>query len=126
MQIARSFDDGIQTFSYIVSNQGTGPALIKYVKVSSDSTYIKRWADIPEFRHFSQTHINGITLPAEHSVTPFEYKGDQFPVVMKLDEDIAIELCYCSIYDECWVTNKSGTTRSVEECSMEQEQAFLQ
>jgi hypothetical protein len=44
----------------------------------------------------------------------------------KVDENLSIELCYCSIYEECWVTNRKNTPQPVEICIIDDADRFLQ
>jgi len=124
LEVFRSF--GGNSFSYGISNSGTGPALIKYVTIKNDSTYIKMWKEIEAFKNIRQSHISNRTLSPQNSITPVSYQGDDAKELLKADEFISIELCYCSIYDECWVIDKNNRPESVAVCAMENKQIFLQ
>ena len=71
LEIFRSF--GGDSFSYLVTNNGTGPALIKYVTIKNDSTYIKMWKEIDAFKNIRQSHISNRTLSPQNSITPVSY-----------------------------------------------------
>ena len=114
------------TFSYGVINSGMGPALIKYVTVKYDSKYIKHWSDIDLFKDIMQSHLSGRTLASQKTITPVLYKGKDARSLLKADELIDIELCYCSIYEECWVINGNNQAKLVEECSVDNKHRFLQ
>jgi hypothetical protein len=76
LEIFRSFNSN--SFSYDVSNSGTGPALIKYAKVQDGSTYIKTWEEIELFKNIRQSHISNRTLSPQNSITPVIYKGGNY------------------------------------------------
>jgi len=124
LELARSFGDN--SFSYIVSNNGTGPALIKYARVNDGTKYIKVWAEIELFMNIFQSHIGNRTLPPQSTITPLLYKGDNTKSILKADYSISIEVCYCSIYEECWVVDRNNRPTAVESCSIDEKQVFSQ
>ncbi|GIU08707.1 hypothetical protein TUM4261_15830 [Shewanella sp. c952] len=124
LEIFRSF--GNDNFSYGVSNNGTGPAIIKYAAITYKSKPIKSWDEIPEIPRFTQSHISQRILPSEKTIQPLIYKGAQNRLFLTIDNDIKISLCYCSIYDQCWITDRSNDPLSVDECTIEQKLRFLQ
>ena len=124
LELHRSFSD--ETFSYAVLNSGMGPALIKHVTVEYDSKYIKRWKDINSFSSFMQSHISGRTLAAQKNITALYYKGEDVSLFLKADGLIKTEVCYCSIYDECWVIGGNNQPSPVEECVVNDKHRFLQ
>jgi hypothetical protein len=124
LEIFRSFNGN--SFSYGVSNNGTGPALIKYAKVKDGSKYIKTWKEIKPFQNIRQSHIGNRTLSPQSSITPVSYKGENAKALVEADGSISIELCYCSIYEECWVIDRSNRPTAVEACSIDNKKIFLQ
>ena len=124
LEIFRSFNGN--SFSYGVSNSGTGPALIKYAKIHDGLKYIKQWKDIKGLKDFRQSHLSNRTLPPQKNITPLSYQGDHIKAYLVADKLISIELCYCSIYDECWLIDKSNHPVNVAACLIDEEQSFLQ
>ncbi|MCQ8850475.1 hypothetical protein NQT74_17990 [Alteromonas stellipolaris] len=124
IEISRSHN--VDSFSYGVANKGTGPALIKYAKVYSGTKFLKKWSELPEFKNISQSHLNNTTLPSGHSITPLKYKGESVSDILAIDNNIEIELCYCSIYEDCWVVDRTNITQPVNSCSVRTEHAFWQ
>lgn len=124
LELFRSYND--EEFSYGVANKGTGPAVIRYAKVSVGSEPIKRWSEVSAFSNIIQSHISGITVPSQQIVTPLRYREEQISDILELDKTISIELCYCSIYEECWTVSRSNETQQVEQCSESSEDAFEQ
>lgn len=124
LEIFRSFSK--DSFGYGVSNNGTGPALIKYAKVKDDSKYIKKWIEIEAFQNIRQSHLSNRTLSPQSNITPVSYKGENAKDLVKADDLISIELCYCSIYKECWVIDRENRPKSVKACIADTKQTFLQ
>lgn len=124
LELFRSVSDN--SFSYSVSNNGNGPALIKYAKVKDGANYVKMWKEIELFQNITQSHIGNRTLSPQSTITPLLYEGDNTKAILKADDSISIELCYCSIYEECWVVNRSSRPTAVESCSIDDKQIFLQ
>jgi hypothetical protein len=73
LEIFRSF--GGESFSYGVTNSGTGPALIKYAKVQYGEKYIKTWNEIESFTNIRQSHIGNRTLPPQNTIKPVSHTG---------------------------------------------------
>ncbi|MDT0605222.1 hypothetical protein [Thalassotalea castellviae] len=124
LEIFRSFNGS--SFSYGVNNSGTGPALIKYAKVYDGSKYLKHWKDIEAFKNIRQSHLSNRTLSPQNSITPVSYKGKDAQKIAEADNSISIELCYCSIYDECWLIDRNNRPEEIEACMISEEQQFLQ
>jgi hypothetical protein len=124
LEIFRSYSGN--SFSYGVHNNGTGPALIKYAKVYDDKNYLKTWKELEAFKNVRQSHLSNRTLSPQKSITPVSYKGKNADKLAEADKFISIELCYCSIYDECWVIDRNNRPEEVEACVINEEQQFLQ
>jgi hypothetical protein len=124
IEISRNI--GAETFSYNVINSGTGPAIINYAKITYDSKFINLWSDIDVFDKIIQSHVGNHILSSQHTIQPLVYKGDKVKEILIADEMIKIELCYCSIYDECWVIDRENQPKPVEYCTAKTEELFLQ
>lgn len=124
LEIFRS--QNLNSFSYSIKNNGTGPALIQDVRVLNGTEYIQKWQDIPQFKNFLQSHVSNRTLPPQNMIKPVVYTGGSAPEFTKADEFIQIELCYCSIYQECWIVDRNNRPTPVEQCEVDEAQQFLQ
>ncbi|WP_044556071.1 hypothetical protein [Shewanella piezotolerans] len=124
VEIARSF--GKTFFNYQIANNGTGPAIIKHAAISYKSKPIKIWTDIPELPYITQSHLGNRIMPAESIIKPLTYEGAQYQQFLAIDDDIKISLCYCSIYDECWLVDRETAPKSVSECVIEEPLRFKQ
>ncbi|WP_299786815.1 hypothetical protein [uncultured Shewanella sp.] len=124
LEIFRSFGD--EHFEYGVTNSGNGPALIKYAVVQYKSDAIKYWGDIPDLPNFVQSHLGARILSPQNSIQPIVYRGEKSKEFLEADKFINIELCYCSIYEECWLTNRVNEPILVNSCSVDESRKFLQ
>ncbi|MEP0357208.1 MAG: hypothetical protein ABJH06_11425 [Paraglaciecola sp.] len=125
------YRSAVPTLSFHISNRGTGPALIKYAKINDGENYIKYWKDIPDFPTTTvQSHIGGMTLPSNESIPAIalheKSSQEHNQMFRKSMSSLTIELCYCSIYEECWFIDRNNNTRSVPSCEISEEQRFLQ
>ncbi|RTE87433.1 MULTISPECIES: hypothetical protein [Gammaproteobacteria] len=126
LEIFRSFS--AHSFSYSVSNRGTGPAIIKYAIVKADTQYIERWSDLDAFSsNVRQSHISTTTMSSGQTIKAIEYSGELASSgIAEVDATLSIELCYCSIYDECWLVDRTNENRPVSQCDATIEHGFEQ
>jgi len=131
LEIARSHDAEL-SHQYIVFNNGTGPALIKHAKVSFAGQPLKSWDQLlsnlgnPE-ASFSQSHIGNIVLPAQQKITAFHLRTPKAVAAYYANPaPVSIELCYCSIYDECWLVDRNNQPTEVAQCQIDESERFLQ
>lgn len=124
IELYRSYSG--ESFSYGVSNSGTGPAIIHHVTVKQGDSPIKVWKDIAAFADITQSYLTNRTLPAQSNITPLLYNGDKIQEVLKADKAITIELCYCSIYAECWVVDRINQPQPITNCEIDEKLKFLQ
>ncbi len=131
LEIYRSHH-GEQSHRYVVSNNGTGPALVKYARVTLDDKPLKSWNDLVSKLGvadtvFSQSHIGSIVLPAQQKITAFDLQVPKAVAAYYARPNPAsIELCYCSIYDECWLIDRRNQPTEVAHCEIDEAVRFLQ
>ncbi|WP_448212401.1 hypothetical protein [Colwellia sp. MEBiC06753] len=116
----------LDSFYYSIFNAGTGPALIQQVKVTVDGKVVKSWHDIEGLPVFTQSQVSRRILPAQQTIKPLLYQGDKIADLLKLNDSLTITLCYCSIYDECWLTDRNNKSVEVEHCAIDEKDRFLQ
>ncbi|HEX7917152.1 hypothetical protein [Rudaea sp.] len=116
-------EDGIpgrEAFTWRVDNNGVGPAKIESVRVLVDGQPYRNWAEVfakiapgQEF-HGQTSSLNGIVLPpSTNRETVVEMVKPNTPERAKAFLTAAprttIEVCYCSVYDECWLVRSLQT-----------------
>jgi hypothetical protein len=131
VEINRSYNAGTAQFYYIVSNKGTGPAVIKYASLTYDNKIVKSWPDYLQLRSghsvsHVQSQIGSIVLSAGETIKPVELRDAKVAKLLADQDNLQIELCYCSIYDECWVANRTDTPVATAECPIDDKRRFLQ
>jgi hypothetical protein len=131
--------------NFNITNGGVGPALIKQVRFkynNQTSTNIfdflndccskefnKLTSDSSKTSEFSQdswvtSSLNNVILPAQDKLEFFKlYKGelsaDLWDKLNVERRNLSVELCYCSLLDECYVTEKRGVVESVAACPID-------
>lgn len=116
----------------VVINQGIGPARIRSMRVAVDGTPVQTWSSVfaalgVDAAPNSVTTINGRVLPAqseemvvEVEVGSAEQREGLIATMLSDAPRLAIEMCYCSVYDECWRLDAFGLgdeRRPVARCS---------
>lgn len=124
LEIYRSFK--VDEFSYGVTNSGNGPAIIEYATIRYRSEPIRVWKDLPIDGNFVQSHLGSRILSAQNTIQPLHYTGEAVQQLIDIDNELSIELCYCSIYEECWVTQRTNEVQAVERCEVDEQDKFLE
>ena len=105
-----------------VQNVGVGPARVRTAAVSQGGETRKDWADLirragvdpKEVGSYYYSLINGRVLPPDSEREVIwrltEEDGAAAPALIALlrreilEGQIDVTLCYCSVYDECWMS----------------------
>ena len=93
---------------FIVLNTGIGPARIKAINMSYNGESIRDWNQLIEkaFGHdnipYSNSQISDRVLPPGEIIESFGVEGDYVEPMSTYLYGLEAELCYCSIYDDCW------------------------
>jgi hypothetical protein len=102
-----------QGFALHVENNGVGPALVRSVQLSLDGKPMQHWSELfPQLmKHgkFDATlaNLKGVVIP------PSTNRETEIVAIKILDAEAAaafygaqdrikMEICYCSIYGDCW------------------------
>lgn len=112
----------------IVSNEGVGPARVRSFQVLVDGKPVKRWGEV--IRAFSgqgapgmvySSFGRGIVMPPgttkELLHLPPGPQAEQFFVAAQTRLHTVV--CYCSVYDECWVADtREEDPKPVDRCDV--------
>jgi len=119
-------DNSFSEIGVKISNKGTGPAIIKSLRVWSKDTEIKQWNDIVEphrklLKSISLTtsELTNQVISADQTFVLFNLGSDSSDSIKKYKEKIfptKLEVCYCSIYDECWKVDSENKPTPVQMC----------
>lgn len=105
--------------------------MIKYARLSYDNKAVKSWPEYLQMRSgrivgHTQSNISSIVLSAEESTKPMETNDAEVAKLLSDKDNLQIELCYCSIYDECWLVDRTNNPTPVAQCTIDDKQRFLQ
>ncbi|MBS0567081.1 MAG: hypothetical protein JSS59_06655 [Proteobacteria bacterium] len=129
---------GREAFSWRVDNNGVGPAKIESVRVLVDGQPYRNWTEVfakiaPDQEFHGQTSsLNGIVLPpSTNRETVVEMVKPNTPERAKAFQTAVprttIEVCYCSVYDECWLVRSLQTeNKPVPRCVIQGTAQFTQ
>ena len=108
-----------QGFELHVENNGVGPAVVQSTLVKLDGKPVKHWEEVVgalkerhegESAQASLAGLHGIVIP------PSTNRDTDVPAIHTTDaalgkalyearERLSIDICYCSIYDDCWIAH---------------------
>ncbi|MFT3789686.1 MAG: hypothetical protein QM741_01140 [Rudaea sp.] len=129
---------GREAFSWRVDNNGVGPAKIESVRVLVDGQPYRNWTEVfakiaPDQEFHGQTSsLNGIVLPpSTNRETTVEMVKPNTPERARAFQTATprttIEICYCSVYDECWLARSLQTeNKPVPRCDTKDSVQFEQ
>lgn len=120
-----------QAINFELQNGGTGPAIVEWMRVkwNGQPTHgprdlVDRCCQKPGQKHTPiwQNIASGMTLPAGQGESIFRVRAaDADPdLYHQLDAEarnkIEVEGCYCSVLDQCWMTDFKFRPRPVQAC----------
>jgi hypothetical protein len=134
-------DSSSKVLTFTLDNAGVGPALIKSItlkykdKIMDDlaefyvaccllkqpsTTLSEKIAVLSKINNMSTQVTN--TILAGQSSNRFlsvDYESNDAVFWNKLNKarwKLRVEICYCSMLDECYITEKNGVIESIEQC----------
>ena len=124
-----------------VSNQGLGPAKVTAVRVRVDGKPFKQWYEVMRAfgqkgnEGFSFSTLNGTVVPPDKTIQiflPADTDESRKMFESFLNEDthkFEIDLCYCSVLDECWYTTDNAKphqdqTKPIDQCPITEAEQF--
>lgn len=105
--------------------------MIKYAKLSYNNKTLKSWPEYLQMRSgrdvgHTQSHIGSKVLSAGESIKPLETRDKEVATLLANEDGLQIELCYCSIYDECWLVERENKPSPIAQCTIDDKHRFLQ
>lgn len=111
-------------YQFGLVNNGLGPARIMSVSATVNDKPVSNWNEIAEqltgadsFSMSTNSLSNGLQLAAGNQIMVMHLST--LSVASKFHENrskLNIEVCYCSIYKQCWVVSKNKTHVPVSYC----------
>jgi hypothetical protein len=107
-------------FVWTVDNSGVGPARIESIKLTLDGKPMKNWRDVLRALGFSgemrvsMTSLAGEVIPPslnrETTIAAIRVNQIAPALVFKSSiERFKMDICYCSVYDDCWIAHWATT-----------------
>jgi apolipoprotein N-acyltransferase len=129
LMLAQSYS--ADRFQFLVLNQGTGPAVIKYARVQQNGSFQKDWRSVLQrlgnnSANFAQAHIGGGVVRPAQTIVAFETTDRDLQQRLLKGSKISFEICYCSVFDQCWIADFTDPTTEVASCATDQGTRFLQ
>lgn len=122
-------------FAWNVYNWGIGPGRVKSVRVTYEGEPVRDWSEFMEAVElpdapYQQSQIAGRTIPAGVDGELVFRTSDRDAAIKlrSISSKVEISLCYCSVFDECWMMPNILTEgpKSVKTCPDFSDEAFLQ
>jgi hypothetical protein len=116
-------DTGAPVIYLEVRNVGTGPARIVWFEMQQDGKFIRSYQDLlPKGVNLSRPDAGIITSTIAPSMMPVGERrrllswprptdGVETAAwnhVNRIRNDVTVEACYCSLFDECWLTTATA------------------
>jgi hypothetical protein len=115
-------------FLWHVDNNGVGPARVESVTLALDGKPMKSWRDLLlalGFKgelHLSTSSLSGEVIPPslnrETAIQAIRINQRDVATVFKNSINrFGMEICYCSVYDDCWIAHwQQSKVDSVARC----------
>ncbi|MEM1042183.1 MAG: hypothetical protein AAGI91_06085 [Bacteroidota bacterium] len=122
VEIGLGFGNG--GFVVRTANQGVGPARIRAMEVRVGGEPVRTWQEMLAALGFTSTDFtadrtNGRVLPGQSSIASFGAQVAEptgpFQEAYLQGERLVFEVCYCSVYDDCWRVQARGLEETREE-----------
>ncbi len=130
LEAGHSFDG--QSFRVLAENTGIGPSRVEQVVLRYDGEPLDDWSSFFEqagipVRGYLQSQLSGRTLLPGR---PLDVLLVTDPEILNAVNDhwsrVRAEACYCSIFDECWVTDFLELRNRVARCDLPEATLFRQ
>lgn len=127
LEIYRSYSG--KDYRIGVTNSGTGPALIAYAELSANGRSYPTWqawlatlTDHPV--SYVQSHIGNRTLVAQGATDPLVVNDRDIAARLINEDNFQLTLCYCSIFQQCWVVDRLNQPETVDRCALPADRKF--
>jgi hypothetical protein len=124
-------------FDLHLANNGVGPAIVRSTLVKFDGKHVKHWDEVfttvmaahkGESANASLSGLHGIVIPPstnrDTDVVAIRTNDPALAEALYNARDrFAVDICYCSIYEDCWVSHWLQTEpESISVCQRTQDE----
>lgn len=121
-------------YGFAVHNKGVGPAIIKQMEVSVDGKPMKSWTETFQTMLGEKINVPYIYSSANKAVLAAQEETKIVTVsdeelitrLQSVPDNIIITVCYCSIFNDCWLSGRGRQTESVQACTDQITDIFIQ
>lgn len=116
-------------FKIVITNKGTGPAIVEAVRVLYDGEPSRNWHQLYRLSNrpdsVSSAHSNSsvmnkvIAVNEEVGMLTLSDNKELMNWVFERADKIVMEICYRSVYDDHWVVRREGFKSNLEMTSSE-------
>ncbi len=130
IEILPSNNDGESSLG--IYNKGIGPALIQTVSLRVNDEPFKNWQQLfdqyanEESVAYTWSSISGRVLAPNDVVNAIQLKTEDARAFQSAMRGMDFNICYCSVYKECWETNLKRETVEADSCPIDTENGFVQ
>ncbi len=109
-------------FSYIITNKGVGPALIKWVIIKVDGEPIASWNEYKKRIldasgsnfSFISSFLNGRVISSKEKIKIISFDDPgAVALALKNIDRVSFEICYGSIFDDYWILKRDKSERKI-------------
>jgi hypothetical protein len=118
-------------FSYLFENAGVGPAIIEYIVLTVDGEPVENWSQFfdklgIDIGNYLVTQASGRIISPQSRVDilsiPPQENIDEFA---RQQSRVDVEVCFCSVYDDCWVITMTERAKEVANCNTDGRLVFI-
>lgn len=119
-------------FSYLLENAGVGPAIIEYIVLTIDGEPLQTWDQYFEklginVNNYLVTQASGrIVSPQSKLDILFIPPQGSVDLVAAEQSRVNVEICYCSVYEDCWIVTMKERAEEVSGCNQDGKVIFIQ
>lgn len=118
----------------VVLNRGMGPAVVQYASLRDAAGSYANWTDylerglgLTDGGMAGQSHFGSGVIPAGELIQALRVTGPRAVTALNTaGSDTVLEICYCSVYQECWISRLGSQPFSVDSCDIDDADRFLQ
>lgn len=118
-------------FSLSIANKGIGPAIVHDLRVHFDGSPVSTWQSLVEdigselTSTISINTIEGSIVSAEEAIALFEIQPGEAAVEFRENyQRIKVEVCYCSVFEDCWLLDSEDKFLQVDVCIEPESESF--
>ena len=116
-------------FRYLMINNGVGPARVMHGVVRVDGQPVPDWGTffdrlgIPVERYITST-VSGRALAPNVPFEILSLAGAPAQALFMATERVTLEVCYCSVYEDCWTRTLGLDPVPVRSCAADPNSLF--